>query len=161
MECRAHFLKPLELAGRSVKNNCARGSSPFRSVAASALRLEGEYVRVLRCARPVALAAAVALSAACVTINVPRVNPGSYPNYREMAVAQMDLLPWGSSAPRDLIRRVNVCAVDVILGYYTAYELERLDKYARGELHMSDEELKRLDSDVEDRVGGRRNCSVR
>lgn len=71
-----------------------------------------------------------------------------------MAVAQMELFPWGSDAPRDLVRRVNICAVDVILGYYTTYELERLDKYARGEEYISEEELKRLAADVEDRVGG-------
>lgn len=100
------------------------------------------------------LTGGVALLAACVTINVPRVNPGSYPNYREMAVAQMELMPWGSGAPRELISRFNICAVDVMLGYYTSYEIERLDKYARGELRISDEELKRIESDVEDRMGG-------
>ena len=63
-------------------------------------------------------------------------------------------VPWGGDTPQDLVRRLNICAVDVVLGYFTAYELERLDKYARGELHISDEELKRIDADVVDRVGG-------
>ena len=86
--------------------------------------------------RTIAAAVVVAsmLLVGCVTVNVPRVNPGSYPNDREMAVAQMHLVPWGGDTPQDLVRRLNICAVDVVLGYFTAYELERLDKYARGEL---------------------------
>lgn len=89
----------------------------------------------------------------CVTINVPKVNPGSYPNFREMAVAQMELLPYGN-IPKDFVRSFNICAVDVMLTHYTSAELVRLDQYARGEVRISDAELKHLEGEIEDRMGG-------
>jgi hypothetical protein len=92
--------------------------------------------------------------AGCVTVNVQRVNPGSYPNYREMAIAQADLLPQYEGMPRDLVRRVNICTADVVFQHYTASEIERLDKYARGELYLSDEEVEDIHSGAEDRAGG-------
>lgn len=85
-------------------------------------------MRAFHCVVAAAGVVATMLLAGCVTVNGPRVKPGSYPNYREKAVAQMELFPWASDGPRDLVRRLNICAVDVYLGYYTTYELERIDK---------------------------------
>jgi hypothetical protein len=90
----------------------------------------------------------------CVAVNVQRVSPGAYPNYREMAIAQMDLMPYYEEVPRDLVHRINICSADLVLGYYATYELERLDKYARGELHLSDDELEDLREIAKDRAGG-------
>jgi hypothetical protein len=118
----------------------------------------GANVKVSRCVVAAGAVAAVLL-AGCVTVNVPRVNPGSYPNYREMLVAQLELFPWDSDAPRDLVRRFNICGADVMLGYFTTYELERLDKYARGELHISEDELERISDDVDDRIGGEKELT--
>lgn len=53
-----------------------------------------------------------------------------------------------------MVHRINVCGVDILLGYFTINELDRLDKYASGGLHISDDELEHLGSVVEDRVGG-------
>jgi hypothetical protein len=92
------------------------------------------------------------LLAACVTINVPRVTPGAYPNYREMLVAQLVLLPYG--APRDLVHKLSVCGADALLDNLTPNEAERLDKYARGEVKISDSELEDIDSDLRKRIGG-------
>lgn len=108
-------------------------------------------MRALRCVVAVLAAAFVA---GCVTVNVQRVNPGSYPNYREMAIAQQDLMPWFEGVPRELAHRINTCAADVVFRYYTAAEIDRLDKYARGELYLSDEEVEDIHSDAEDRAGG-------
>ena len=102
----------------------------------------------------VAGAVAAALTVGCVTVEVHRVIRGSYPNYREMAVAQMDLAPYYEGVPRDLVHRINIFAADVALRHYTPAEMERLDKYARGELHLSDEEVDEIHSDAEDRAGG-------
>lgn len=107
-------------------------------------------MRGFRC---VVAAVAAVLLTGCVTVNVQRVNPGSYPNYREMAIAQADLLPQYDGMPRDLVHRVNICAADVVFQHYTASEIERLDKYARGELYLSDEEVEDIHSDAEDRAG--------
>ena len=111
-------------------------------------------MRAFRCVVAAAGAVAAVLLTGCVTVNAQRVTPGSYPNYREMAVAQMDLMPYYEGMPRDLVRRINICAANVVFTHYTTSELERLDKYARGELYLSDEEVENIHSVVEDRAGG-------
>lgn len=105
--------------------------------------------------RSAAVLAAVAIVipiSGCITIQVPKVTPGNYPNYREMLVAQMEVLPF--AAPKDLIRRFSICGADVTVDHLTPAELERLDRFARGELKLADSELKELDSDLRDRIGG-------
>jgi hypothetical protein len=90
--------------------------------------------------------------AACVTINVPKVTPGAYPNYREMLVAQLEAVPF--NAPREFIHSYGICGADVMADNLTPAELDRLDRYARGELKISDSELKKIDDDLRSRIGG-------
>ena len=75
-----------------------------------------------------------------------------YPNYRAMTAAQMDLKPWGDLPP-ELADQVGACAADVGLQDFSKTELERLDRYARGEVDIPAGELKKINARISDRVG--------
>jgi hypothetical protein len=64
----------------------------------------------------------------------------------------MDVLPL--AAPKEMVRRFSICGADVMVDNLTPTELNRLDQYARGELKLSKEELKRIDSNLTERTGG-------
>lgn len=135
--------------GREYSSLCATKRSP------RVRGLRGSIVRGFRCFVAAAGLAATMLLAGCATTgNVQRVSPGSYSNYREMAIKQMNLMPYYEGMPQDLVHRINTCAADVVFRHYTAAELERLDSYARGQLYLSDKEVEDIHSDAEDRAGG-------
>lgn len=99
------------------------------------------------------------LSALCLTMAVPgrahgyetKISPG-YANYREMFIAIMDRIEY--PLPDELAHKINVCATDVWFEHATPAELVPLDRYARGEIELEEAEFKRLNVQVDKRMGG-------
>lgn len=99
-----------------------------------------------------ALVAASALSA-CVAIAPPVVQKGRFSNHREMAYSMSQNLSW-PGVPTELQREMRTCMVDAAYSVYTPDEVARLDRYARGEQHLTADEFRRIDRAVAERVGG-------
>jgi S1-C subfamily serine protease len=89
----------------------------------------------------------------CVTVEIPKVAPGRYSNHREMAYSMSQNLNW-PGVPIDLQRELQKCAVDTSYSLYTPQEIALLDKWARGERQITDEEFWAIDEAVNERSGG-------
>ena len=107
--------------------------------------------------RHVAVVASAIALVSCVSIEIPKVTPGRYSNHREMAYSLSQNLNW-PGAPIELQREMQKCIVDTAYSLYTPQDIARLDKWARGEQQITEEEFWAIDKAVNERAGGEKGA---